>query len=125
MVLTFPGGMQMDLLWQNSNPSAAFAAQSVSLDLSAYRAVIIEYQTDFTGNQYFTSAFVTLPHSGPSVSVCPCTTDPTTAYIFTRYCWIVDSGINFASARSLYGNSAADKDMDYSMKPVRIYGVQF
>lgn len=35
------GGMKMDLLWTNPNPSASFAAQTVSLDLSEYSCVLI------------------------------------------------------------------------------------
>lgn len=42
MGLSFPGtGMQVDKLWENSNPAAAFAAQKIPLDLSAYDAVYV------------------------------------------------------------------------------------
>lgn len=118
------GTSGLRLLWENPSPASAFSEQTVTLDLSSYNAVLIEYQTDFTGNKYFTSAFVTLPHMSLAVSICPSTADPTTAYIFTRYCWIVDTKIDFAEGRSLYGSSAS-AGADYSMKPLRIYGVLF
>jgi hypothetical protein len=38
------GGMSYDLLWTNSNPSSKFDAQTVSIDLSAYSKVVVEYQ---------------------------------------------------------------------------------
>lgn len=37
-------GMSYDLLWTNSNPSSKFDAQTVSIDLSAYSKVVVEYQ---------------------------------------------------------------------------------
>lgn len=36
-------GIQMDLLWENSNPSAEFSPQKVSLDLSGYLFILIEF----------------------------------------------------------------------------------
>lgn len=35
------GGMKMDLLWTNPSPTSAFAAQTVSLDLSEYDLVLV------------------------------------------------------------------------------------
>ena len=50
MGLTFPGGMQMNLLWQNSNPESSFPAQNIELDLSPYKAVLVRYR-DTTNTQ--------------------------------------------------------------------------
>lgn len=48
MGLSFPGtGMQVDKLWTNPAPKAAFAAQNVSLNLSGYKAILLRY-TDAT-----------------------------------------------------------------------------
>lgn len=45
MGLSFPGsGMKMDLLWKNSNLSAAQEAQQIKLGLSAYDAVFLVVQ---------------------------------------------------------------------------------
>lgn len=42
MGLSFPGtGTQIDKLWENPNLGAAFGAQKIALDLSAYDAVYI------------------------------------------------------------------------------------
>ena len=35
-------GMTIKLLWTNSDPSADFAAQTISLDLSNYNAVLVQ-----------------------------------------------------------------------------------
>ena len=35
------GGLQMDLLWTNAKPTSKFAAQTVSIDLSGYAAIVV------------------------------------------------------------------------------------
>lgn len=36
------GGLTLDLLWTNPNPSSNFGAQTISIDLSGYLLVLIE-----------------------------------------------------------------------------------
>lgn len=43
----------MVLLWTNSAPTSAFAAQTISLDLSAYEEVCIEYANGTTLDIYY------------------------------------------------------------------------
>ena len=38
-------GGKMTLLWSNPNPTAAFAQQTISIDLTSYDAVVIECNT--------------------------------------------------------------------------------
>lgn len=45
-------GTEPTLLWENPNPSAVFAAQTISLDLSEYEGVIVEYKILYSVNQY-------------------------------------------------------------------------
>lgn len=40
------GGLSMKLLWQNASPTSAFAAQTISLDLSGDSKIIIEFNSD-------------------------------------------------------------------------------
>ena len=40
--LSESGGLKLTKLWENASPKSAFAAQTVSLDLSAYHYVVIE-----------------------------------------------------------------------------------
>ncbi|MBQ5900532.1 MAG: hypothetical protein IIW86_01595 [Clostridia bacterium] len=48
------GGMTMTLLWTNPSPTVAFAAQTVSLDLSSYEAVMVKFFTVTDTPRYFT-----------------------------------------------------------------------
>lgn len=40
------GGMKMDLLWTNPNPSSSFSAQTIPIDLSDYSLIIISHYTN-------------------------------------------------------------------------------
>lgn len=43
------GAVEMKLLWQNAAPFSAFAAQTISVDLSGYAYVQIDYSTNSAG----------------------------------------------------------------------------
>ena len=40
------GGVKMDLLWTNPNPTSSFGAQTISIDLSDYSLIIISHYTN-------------------------------------------------------------------------------
>lgn len=46
----------MDLLWTNSSPSADFAPQTISLDLSEYKMVFIEYSSQIVAGLFVYSS---------------------------------------------------------------------
>lgn len=62
MGLSFPGaGVQMDLLWKNSNTGAAQEAQQIKVDFSGYDAMfLVVQQTTATQNDQM--AFCLLNH---------------------------------------------------------------
>lgn len=43
-------GIVLDLLWTNSAPTSSFSAQTVSVDLTEYALVIIEFRIDNSSN---------------------------------------------------------------------------
>ena len=49
----YPVG-KLDLLWTNSSPTASFSSQTVSLDLSKYRLVMISYCYSYNSEYYQT-----------------------------------------------------------------------
>ena len=49
----FPNGMQMDLLWTNASPTSGFARQTINLDLSKYKAVVIGAIASTTNVNYY------------------------------------------------------------------------
>lgn len=110
------GGMTEELLWTNPDPSAAFSAQTVSLDLSAYEFIDIVGIADATGSTYmhFVNRFVIgelgrLTKSGRNA-------DPPS---FNRDVTTSTTGVTFSTG---YRNSTAGTR--YAI-PVRIYGIKF
>ena len=70
------GGMKMDLLWTNPNPTSNYGANTVSVDLSEYGAVLVTFNYSalasllcpVDGNKYMvTIGNVSTTSSSPSV----------------------------------------------------------
>ena len=119
------GGMDATLLWTNSSPADSFAAQTIAIDLSGYRFVLIEY----TG-RYFNMRTALLP--------CPQLTPPAgystncdlpsfytsgaNFYIASRSCEVLSTGIVFNSAWRMetYGSGNTDNTVS---RPTRIWGI--
>lgn len=105
------------LLWENSNPTAEFAAQTISLDLTNYTGVLIEFnsandqlflatksylsKSDIINTNYFGAG-----HSGG------------TAGAASRNYYINDSGVIFTNAYWLSNIS------NNCLIPTKIYGVK-
>ena len=47
-----PDWLQMELLWENASPTSQFAPQTVSLDLSKYKNLLIEFKLYYTVKTY-------------------------------------------------------------------------
>ena len=73
------GGVSISLLWTNSAPTSTFAAQTVTVDLSGYTAVLIKTLNDRTSNtpQYH-SELIFVGDSG----VCYSSNASTTGYTY-------------------------------------------
>ena len=85
----------IELLWTNPNPTSAFAAQTVSLDLSNYKSVCIEYVQNSTSSaKCYPKAFYAV---GDTVSV-PASNATQQAYIGGAY---GRSGASYSTARVL------------------------
>lgn len=132
------GNMNTVLLWTNSSPSSTFAAQTVSVNLSNYDAIIIEskassaksntfpsFRTPTSGypyNQvYQNRIFVNKNESGDilfgSDIRYPSSTGSPASSVTHRSVTISDSGVTF-------GNGYADGTWtDYAAIPLKIYGV--
>lgn len=101
-----------ELLWTNASPTAAFAAQTLSLDLTEYSAVAIEINLNNTGNfQAVGIAFVGAANTifGKAAS---------SATLFGRYATVAADGITFNNGYS--GSTAGES---YAI-PRRIYGIR-
>lgn len=124
------GGMEASLLWTNSAPTTTFAPQTVSIDLSDCKFVLIEYSMDY--------GFVTSTVMFPVPTITP--SAGYSAYnvymglhwvgsqftMFQRRCTITATGIAFESgteftAYNTASTSSTNNDLGI---PKRIWGIK-
>lgn len=115
------GGMQMDLLWENANPSADFYAQTLTIDLREYSAVSMIYSAAST---YKHTIFIPIKNATTHVSV-QLSDDSYTSYSpnykFTGRTMSILSNkqaIDFSNGSS---NGAASHK---TCSPYKIYGIK-
>lgn len=106
----------MKLLWTNPSPTASFAAQTVSLDLSQYRFVLIFFQNQAGSNPINLDS--TIGMVGQHLILAQ-----GAYYIRTRSCNITATGIVFEGGvyYSSYGATTNDNGMNI---PQYIYGIK-
>ena len=107
------------LLWTNASPSSAFAAQTISLDLSGYDAVLIEFYAVRTRQYLRTAVGLKGVQSYLESSL--------GGYVGLRGFTPSDSGVAFAAGEyvAYFGQSGnfIDAWAD-ACTPVRIYGIK-
>lgn len=106
-------GMSMTLLWTNVDDESAFAAQTLSLSLGGYDAVLIKFKLSASGTIYantigFVGEQTTLYSSNAS----------TTGYTYKRYATVTTSDITFSTG---YRNTTAGTS--YAI-PCEVYGIK-
>lgn len=106
------------LLWNNPSPTTQFAAQTLSLDLSKYEAVIIKcsWQTNYnTDTQKVYQIFNYVPKDGATHYISSLLGTGNTVYANRRQVTVTDSGITFTDGWSNGTNNVA-------IIPIEIYG---
>lgn len=106
-----PDGLQMDLLWTNASPTSGFAPQTISLDLSKYKAVVISAIATTTNVNYYDN-FLYINGSFKRLTV------PDDALVFRVGVTASEIGVTFGHG---YRNSSED---DACCIPSYIYGVK-
>ena len=107
------------LIWNNPSPTSNFAAQTLSLDLSKYEAVIIRcsWQTIYnTDAQKVLQLFNYVPKDGAAHWISSLLGTGNTVYAYRRQATVTDSGIIFSDA--LYGTTVSNN----TIIPTEIYG---
>ena len=121
------GGMNIDdlepvLLWTNPSPTANFAAQTVSLDLSGYEGVLVEFYATVSTQKLCAREYVKKGESyiGSGVkSTYNASGNLETNSLYTRgILHVDDNGIEFSVGMN--GTSTANQ----VMIPTKIYGVK-
>lgn len=121
-VLTGNGGtgdLEPVLLWENSDPTATFAAQTISLDLTDYVGVIIEYNEDNSAHQTITGRLYCKKTDNYDRYVGAGFVADGNAIYARNVVNVDNSGVEFGSA---YNNGTINSQTTHI--PVRIYGVK-
>lgn len=110
----------MDLLWTNSDPSATFPAQTISLDLSDYKAVLISVYTATTLTSSVKNNFVV---KGETTEIQPPIYNGS---LRSRTVTVSDSGISFSRGIfwNSYNNASSAQTQDVQAIPYKIYGIR-
>lgn len=112
------GGIKVDLLWTNESPSTGFAAQTISLDLSSYKLVLIPFRitTGAAGAEIQNSIFVV----GETASA-------TSAFAINRgrEVTVTTSGVTFEQGYGFatYANGTKG-NANGNLIPQKIYGIK-
>lgn len=106
-------GMSMTLLWTNVDDESAFAAQTLSLNIGGYDAVLIKFKLAANVSTYantigFVGERTTLYSSNAS----------TTSYTYKRYATVTTSDITFST-----GYRGATAGTSYAI-PCEVYGIK-
>lgn len=123
-------GTNMTLLWENASPASSYAGFTpLSLDLSAYTAILVWYRAYKTDNQYFPCIVPVGVGSGTSnddidqVTNCVALANSADKWA-RRYCFASTTAVTFGAGghrTSLSNNFTVDSTY---MIPVRIYGIR-
>ena len=104
---------KMDLLWANASPSSNFAAQTVSLDLSRYAKVIVNYRWATSDTSQYLGRTNIIGRS----TIDDCCNPTNTATQGVRTYTSSTTGISFLDA---YTGSKSNN----IMIPLEIYGIK-
>lgn len=117
------GGTAIDNLWNNSAYTAAFAAQTVSIDLSNYSLIFI-ISRDLSTASAFTS-FLGVVGFTHNLRTNEDVTGTSTATISSRSCAISSTGLTFSDCtKKTLGSSPTSSVDNLRMIPRRIYGIR-
>lgn len=114
----------MDLLWTNASPTSAFADQTLTLDLSSYDAVEVEfgYSKDFPNDSQTIRAAI--GHSGASVYHANTNNSNGYLLIIARGFTVYENSIGFSAGTWKYSNEKSHSTHNDYVIPTRIYGIK-
>ena len=109
-------GIQMKKLWQNASPTSDFAAQTVSLDLSGYDHILLQYYVLKQGADGMDSVIVPVGNYG-SMNIA-------TSLNRLRTFRVLSTGVVFQGALK-WANYSSNSSTDNAwLTPYRIYGIK-
>lgn len=120
------GGMQMELLWTNANPTSQFGSQTIEIDLSDYRFVIVHYSRATTQNvEDYTQLLTVNPaYSNDTGNILTIISLNESTKIIQRGARAYTEGVRFAQCRSQADFSGSPQDKTNFLIPLQIYGIK-
>ena len=111
---------KMDLLWENASPTSAFAAQTISLNLADYDAILVRYNGSGYQNVVANTTRCDLFFIGGGDGMLII---PTFTNIFgTRQLTVSTTGIVFSTGYHIAGSTNSANN--YAAVPMKIYGIK-
>lgn len=107
-----------DVVWENASPTSSFSAQTVSIDLSGYEFVIIEFSQNTSNDDYY---------YGLAASVDSKTHIAIGYYggrMARRFATVTSTGVTFGNGQwaANYNSSFTDASPDSIIVPIKIRG---
>ena len=114
------------LLWENSNPSNAFAEQTVNINLTDYQYAAIQFMEETTPTVPYIFPVIIGKNTFASLDrVWASSGGKGGGGVYQRYFTFTNGGISFDGCRSLAFNSWDYSTTDNNhMKPHKIFGVK-
>lgn len=112
------GGVSVDLLWTNSSPTASFAGQTVSLDLSAYDFAMIQFKNNIASSVEDVD-FTSLCPKGVLTIAFGTSFSTASSYLYKRSVTVSDTGVVFGTGKQDLSSGAG-----YAV-PQKIFGIKF
>ena len=122
-VLDEKTGIQKKLLWSNASPGSSFGSQTISLDLSEYDEIQVEFRNTSSSSYYSLNEFKKGKASRHN-TFAKQTTDNVDTIILDRPVTMNENGVYFGggSQKDLYSKSYSTNNGN--LIPVRIWGIK-
>ncbi len=118
--VTIPVGTKMTLLWTNPAPSSPFGAQTVSVDLAEYDAVVVTFCGIRTAKE---STFSVFCKKGETAGMLGFYTSSNDSQFVFRTGAVSNSGVNFSNGAYLQAFQKPVISGDGYCVPKEIYGI--
>lgn len=119
------GSGKIDLLWTNPNPTSAFAAQTIALDLSKYDGIILQGTRDIRQIDSVTSSSAVLRYiekgSGQNAVLFGNGSLGANRYLELRYVTVENNGVIFDVGQQI---SSTTDTMNDKAIPIKMWGVE-
>lgn len=115
---------KIKLLWTNASPGSAFAAQTVSLTLSGYEAVIITF-TQYTERQYQAPAIFTTVGQYFVANYAHPEGSGNYAWICDRVGQATTTGVVFQRCNGVKATGTGNSVLNTWLIPYQIFGIKY